>query len=308
MRRGKVTAAALPAAGATKAELATPDGRPDAPREPRPGAGADRATPCSRSRTSRPTATRARRRCAASRSTVRAGEIVGIAAVAGNGQSELAEVVTGLRACRGRVLVGGEDVANRSVRATIAARRGARARGPPRRRQRAEPLAHRQPDHEALPRPADRARAGASTQGAARKVATELKDEYAISAPSVDTQARLLSGGNLQRVILAREIESGPRLLVAVQPTRGLDVGAVETVHKLLLERRAAGAAILLISRGARRAARARGPDRRAVRGPDRRAIMDAADADIAQLGLLMTGGDAGATMCRSPRRSGAAG
>ena len=70
--------------------------------------------------------------------------------------------------------------------------------------------------------------------GAARAAATELKDSYQIAAPSIETQARLLSGGNLQRLILAREIESEPRLLIAVQPTRGLDVGAVESVHRLL--------------------------------------------------------------------------
>jgi ABC-type uncharacterized transport systems, ATPase components len=64
----------------------------------------------------------------------------------------------------------------------------------------------------------------------------------------VESEARLLSGGNLQRLILAREIERKPALLVAVQPTRGLDVGAIETVHQLLLDRRADGAAILLIS------------------------------------------------------------
>src|SRR4030095_12442165 len=76
----------------------------------------------------------------------------------------------------------------------------------------------------------------------------EIKEEYAIAAPSVDTRARLLSGGNLQRLILAREIETRPSVMVAVQPTRGLDVGAIETVHRLLLERREQGAAILLIS------------------------------------------------------------
>ena len=63
---------------------------------------------------------------------------------------------------------------------------------------------------------------------AARRVANALKDEYAIAAPSIDTSARLLSGGNLQRLILAREIHSEPRLMVAVQPSRGLDVGAIE--------------------------------------------------------------------------------
>jgi len=67
-------------------------------------------------------------------------------------------------------------------------------------------------------------------------------------APRLSTPVRLLSGGNLQRVILAREISGRPVFIVAVQPTRGLDVGAIEGVHKLLLAQREAGAAILLIS------------------------------------------------------------
>jgi simple sugar transport system ATP-binding protein len=83
---------------------------------------------------------------------------------------------------------------------------------------------------------------------AAQHFAKELKDAYNIVVPNIDTPVRLLSGGNLQRVILAREISGHPALLVAVQPTRGLDVGAIEGVHRLLLAQREAGAAILLIS------------------------------------------------------------
>ena len=70
---------------------------------------------------------------------------------------------------------------------------------------------------------------------AANRFATKLKDEYEISAPLIKTPVRLLSGGNLQRVILAREISSKPKLMVAVQPTRGLDVGAIEGVQRLLM-------------------------------------------------------------------------
>ena len=82
----------------------------------------------------------------------------------------------------------------------------------------------------------------------ATKFANKLKVDYDIIVPNVETPVRLLSGGNLQRVILAREISGQPSLLVAVQPTRGLDVGAIEGVHRLLLAQRDAGAAILLIS------------------------------------------------------------
>ena len=103
-------------------------------------------------------------------------------------------------------------------------------------------------------------------------------------------------------MILAREIESGPRLMIAVQPTRGLDVGAVETAHKLLLERRAAGAAILLISEELDELLAL--ADRIAVLYEGRIVgIMDAADADVAEIGLLMTGGTP-----RTDQRAGARG
>ena len=94
--------------------------------------------------------------------------------------------------------------------------------------------------------------------------------------------------------------------MIAVQPTRGLDVGAVETVHKLLLERRAAGAAILLISEELDELLALVGPDRRAVRGPDRRAIMDAADADIAADRPAHDGRHARADHAPEPAGSGA--
>jgi len=72
--------------------------------------------------------------------------------------------------------------------------------------------------------------------------------EYDIAAPTVDTEARLLSGGNLQKMILAREMSCSPKIMIAAQPTRGLDVGAIEAVHRLLFQERDQGAAILLIS------------------------------------------------------------
>jgi len=82
----------------------------------------------------------------------------------------------------------------------------------------------------------------------AKNYADQLKDAYEIMTPSVETPVRLLSGGNLQRVILAREISGEPSFLLAMQPTRGLDVGAIEGVQRLLLSQRQAGAAILIVS------------------------------------------------------------
>ncbi|MBN1121953.1 MAG: ABC transporter ATP-binding protein [Anaerolineae bacterium] len=177
-----------------------------------------------------------------------AGEIVGVAAIAGNGQSELAEVITGLRECTaGRVLIGENEVQNRSARVSI--------------------------DAGAAHIPEDRTHVGSApnlsvtdnlimksyrrspishgmsiNQSVAQEQAESLKDEYDIIVPTIKTPVRLLSGGNLQRVILAREISAEPELMIAVQPTRGLDVGAIEGVQQLLLDQREAGAAILLIS------------------------------------------------------------
>jgi general nucleoside transport system ATP-binding protein len=179
---------------------------------------------------------------------VRAGEIVGLAGVAGNGQTELSQVISGLRKCdEGQVLLHGERVSNRSTLfgiqhgvAYIPEDRTHVGTAPDlsitdnviMKQYRQAPIAH----------------GGLLDMVAATKFATQLKDAYEIIAPRVTTPVRLLSGGNLQRVILAREISGHPTFIVAVQPTRGLDVGAIEGVHKLLIAQRDAGAAILLIS------------------------------------------------------------
>jgi simple sugar transport system ATP-binding protein len=179
---------------------------------------------------------------------VRAGEILGIAGVAGNGQRELAEVCTGLRKCsKGRVTVNGEQVSNQ--RARVAIERGVGHIPEDRKEVGTAPnlsitsnlilKSYRTP-------PIGRRLAVDFTT--AQDHAKELQQEYEIMAPSVDTSVRYLSGGNLQRVILAREISAGPELMIAMQPTRGLDVGAIEGVQHLLLELRQSGAAVLLVS------------------------------------------------------------
>jgi simple sugar transport system ATP-binding protein len=220
---------------------------------------------------------------------VRAGEIVGIAAVAGNGQSELAEVIAGLRPCSGSITIRGKPVTNDSPGSVI-------ARG----------VAHIPEDRATVGsapnlsltdnlimkryREAPVARGWLMDDATARTIATNLKDQYAISAPSIDTQARLLSGGNLQRLILAREIETKPGLLIAVQPTRGLDVGAIESVHRLLLSLRQNGAAILLISEELDEILAL--SDRIDVLYEGRLVgSFPSAEADIGRIGLLMTGG-----------------
>jgi ABC-type uncharacterized transport system ATPase subunit len=179
---------------------------------------------------------------------VREGEIVGLAGVAGNGQSELAQVISGLRRCtKGCVSLKGETICNQSVLTGI--RLGLAYVPEDRTHVGSAPnlsvtdnvimKKYRQPPI---------SRGWMVDMTTATKFAEDLKQAYDIIVPSVETPVRLLSGGNLQRVILAREISGKPALLLAMQPTRGLDVGAIEGVHNLLLAQREAGAAILLVS------------------------------------------------------------
>ncbi|MEI6308245.1 MAG: ABC transporter ATP-binding protein [bacterium] len=180
--------------------------------------------------------------------SVRSKEIVGIAGVAGNGQRELAEVITGLRpATSGKVVVNGKDVTNNSPRQVI--------------------------DQGVAHIPEDRKGTGTAPNlcvldnlmlkcyrvepfrngpllnlSRIREFAQKLVKQFQISTPSLETPVRLLSGGNVQKLILAREIATFSELMIAVHPTRGLDVGATEDVRQMLLEQRSKGAAILLIS------------------------------------------------------------
>jgi simple sugar transport system ATP-binding protein len=125
---------------------------------------------------------------------------------------------------------------------------------------------------------------------AADRFAEQLKEQYQIRTPSLRTEARLLSGGNLQKLILAREISAAPRCMVAMQPTQGLDIGAIETVHQLLLEQRAAGVAILLISEELDELLAL--SDRICVIY-EGRIVGQVDDGDLERLGLLMTGSTA---------------
>jgi simple sugar transport system ATP-binding protein len=247
LRRGRVAAADLPAARTSAADLAhLMVGRDvvfhidKAPRPPgevvlkvdRVRADNDRGLPALRDVSL----------------DVRAGEIVGVAGVAGNGQRELAEVIAGLRRCvGGRVLLGGAMISNHAPRATIG--RGLGYVPEDRTRVGSAPnlsltdnLIMKQ-----YRRPPIR-RGWSIDARAAAAFAGRLKDRFDIKAPSLNVEARLLSGGNLQKLILAREIATEPTCMVAMQPTQGLDVGAIETVHRLLLEQRERGVAILLIS------------------------------------------------------------
>lgn len=179
---------------------------------------------------------------------VKEGEIVGLAGVAGNGQNELAEALAGLREVTdGSVLVNNRDLTNKPVKQGI--RQGISLI--PADRTHVGTAPNLSVTDNVIMKNYDQSpisRGWRVMSSEAENYATDLKDAYDIIVPSIDTSVRLLSGGNLQKVILAREISSEPRFMIAVQPTRGLDVGAIEGVQKLLLSQRESGAAILLIS------------------------------------------------------------
>jgi ABC-type uncharacterized transport system ATPase subunit len=179
---------------------------------------------------------------------VRSGEIVGLAGVAGNGQRELSQVISGMRKCKqGSVDLKGDEVSNH---ATLFGIKRGMAYVPEDRTHVGTAPNLSVTDNVIMKkyRQAPISNHGLLDMPAASKFANELKEAYDIVVPNVTTPVRLLSGGNLQRVILAREISGEPAFMVAVQPTRGLDVGAIEGVHRLLLAQREAGAAVLLIS------------------------------------------------------------
>lgn len=180
--------------------------------------------------------------------TVFGGEIVGIAGVAGNGQRELAEAICGLRPTQGGTIqVDQQDLTNSTPATRIAA---GVAYVPEDRSATGSAPNLSVADNLALKayRAVRFGRGPFLNRRAIRQRATNLVADYAIATPTIDNPVRKLSGGNLQKVILAREISAEPTVLVAAYPTRGLDVGATENVRKLLLASRDRGVAILLLS------------------------------------------------------------
>ncbi len=179
---------------------------------------------------------------------VRSGEVLGVAGVAGNGQRELVEAITGLRrADRGRVLIAGREMTN----------------SPPRELYRAG-LAHVPEDRQGVGLIMDFSVAENSVLGihdgppfsgrwvmrwdTVRERAAEIVRRFSVVVPGLDAPARHLSGGNQQKLIVGREIMKGGKVIVADQPTHGLDVAATEYIRRLLLEERDRGAAVLLVS------------------------------------------------------------
>ncbi|WP_311837363.1 ABC transporter ATP-binding protein [Brevibacillus aydinogluensis] len=221
---------------------------------------------------------------------VRAGEILGIAGVDGNGQSELIEVLTGLRkASGGRVLLKGQDITNRLPREISEA---GLSHIPEDRHKRGLVLDFTMSENMVLetyfhPR---FNKNGFLDYAAIDKHASKLIEEFDVRTPSIHTKARALSGGNQQKAIIAREVDKDPDLLIAAQPTRGLDVGAIEFIHKRLVEQRDKGKAVLLISLELDEVINV--SDRIAVIYEGQIVgIVDAKSTTEQELGLMMSGG-----------------
>ena len=179
---------------------------------------------------------------------VRGGEIVGIAGVDANGQSELIDAIAGLRApSSGRVVVDGRDITGASAKEAIAAGVG---HVPEDRHKRGLVLPFSLTENLALHayRTAPASRRGLLNLRGMAERAQRLLREFDVRGGTPTTPAGALSGGNQQKVVLARELDADPTVLIAAQPTRGLDVGAIEFVHRRLVEQRDAGRAVLLVS------------------------------------------------------------
>jgi ABC-type uncharacterized transport system ATPase subunit len=179
---------------------------------------------------------------------VRAGEILGIAGVDGNGQSELIEALTGLRAVdSGQVWLLGQEITNLKPRHISEA---GLSHIPEDRHKHGLVLDFTMSENMVLETyfHPEFNRSGFLNYEAIDKHAEKLIHKFDVRTPSIYNKARSLSGGNQQKAIIAREISKNPNLLIAAQPTRGLDVGAIEFVHKQLIEQRDLGRAVLLIS------------------------------------------------------------
>jgi general nucleoside transport system ATP-binding protein len=217
------------------------------------------------------------------------GEILGVAGVSGNGQSDLAKAVAGIRRIdQGKIFLEGRDITNDSVEALI--RRG---------------ISYIPDDRHLLGmfpemtikenllvkehNQAPYARYGIQNSRVIEKHAKEIISSYKVKTPSIELPMKSLSGGNQQKVVLARELSLKPRLVIADQPTRGLDVGAIEYIHKLLLAGRSSGMAILLISTELEEILNL--SDRIIVMYEGRITFeCDAKCADLEQIGLAMAG------------------
>jgi len=220
---------------------------------------------------------------------VRAGEILGIAGVQGNGQTEMVESLSGLRERKsGQVLLGGKEIPELSPRLNVEA---GQAHIPEDRHKHGLVLAYSIADNEVLCTyyQPPFAKGLQRDQKAVMKNAVELIDRFDIRTPSPNLPASNLSGGNQQKVIVARELSRPIKLLIANQPTRGLDVGSIEYIHRQIVDMRDQGIAVLLVSAELDEITSL--SDRIAVMYHGQIvAALEAGQATRAELGLLMAG------------------
>ncbi|QQS32623.1 MAG: ABC transporter ATP-binding protein [Acidobacteriota bacterium] len=181
--------------------------------------------------------------------SVRAGEIVGVAGIEGNGQTELVEALAGLtRPASGTISLNGKDVTRASAREL---KELGVAHIPEDRHRRGLLLNSDLAENAILGvhyRPPMASAAGVINTAAVEKRVGGIIDNFDVRPPDPTLAARSLSGGNQQKLIIGREFELNPKLLLVSQPTRGVDIGAIEFIHRKLIELRDSGAAVLLVS------------------------------------------------------------
>ncbi len=219
---------------------------------------------------------------------IKGGEILGIAGVAGNGQKELSEVITGLRkVTKGNIFFDNEDITKESVQKII----DRRVAFIPEDRH-GMGLANNLPATDnAILKSYRNKKYGRVLlkKKAIDEVTQKMVDDFDIRIPNIHCNVKLMSGGNLQKLILAREIFVNPELIVAAYPVRGLDVGAIDYVHQKIAEERKRGKAVLLISEDLEEIYKM--TDRVAVLYEGKiMGIVKTEGADINDLGLMMAG------------------
>ncbi|MGG7077072.1 ABC transporter ATP-binding protein [Clostridium sardiniense] len=222
--------------------------------------------------------------------SIRGGEILGVAGVEGNGQTELVEAITGLRKVEsGSVIYKEENITNEKTRKRI--EKGI-AHIPEDRHKRGLILDYTLEENMIIEvyNKEPFSKKGILNKSAIRKYAEKILGEFDVrSGEGAISKARTLSGGNQQKAIIGREVELNPDLLIAVQPTRGLDVGSIEYIHKRLVEQRDNGKAVLLVSLELDEVLNL--SDRIAVvNGGELIGIVDAKKTDENEIGLMMAG------------------
>ena len=226
--------------------------------------------------------------------TVRSGEIVGIAGVEGNGQTELVEAITGLRKIEeGKVSIQSEDITNYSIRKRTLSGIG---HIPEDRHKHGLVLDYTMEDNMVLQVYFNKpfSKNGILNRSAIRDYANKIIEAFDVrSGEGGASIARSLSGGNQQKGVIGREMEREPKLLIAVQPTRGLDVGSIEYIHRRLVEHRDKGYAVLLVSLELDEVMNV--SDRIAVVNNGHLVgIVDAATTNENEIGLMMAGIEGG--------------